>query len=184
MSGSAKKTGSWDPASILLLKLENGWWTVQVNLQNESLPLDYKYGVYDTRQKTIVHESGQNRGLHLDLNEKTLHIVHDGFVRLPNDTWKGSGVSLPVFSLRSKDSFGVGEFSDLKLLLTGQRKRGMKMIQLLPVNDTILPIPGKIPIHTLRSQHLRCTPFISTSRRLPESMMPISSNHSGKNRNN
>ena len=138
LSGSAKKTGSWDPASILLLKLEKGWWTVHVNLQNETLPLDYKYGIYDTKQKTIVtYEQGPNRGLHLDLNEKTLHIVHDGFVRIPNNTWKGSGVSLPVFSLRSADSFGVGEFADLKLFSDWARKCGIKMIQLLPVNDTI-----------------------------------------------
>jgi 4-alpha-glucanotransferase len=39
-----------------------------------------------------------------------------GLSYLPNNTWKGAGVAIPVFSLRSKKSFGVGEFNDLKLL--------------------------------------------------------------------
>ncbi len=43
-------------------------------------------------------------------------FVNDGFVRLPADTWKGAGVAIPVFSLRSAASFGVGEFTDLKRL--------------------------------------------------------------------
>ena len=53
------------------------------------------------------------------------------------NTWKGAGVSIPVFSLRSKESFGVGEFNDLKLLADWAKKTGLKLIQLLPVNDTI-----------------------------------------------
>jgi 4-alpha-glucanotransferase len=44
-------------------------------------------------------------------------LLHDGFIHLPNNTWKGAGVAIPVFSLRSKNSFGVGEFNDIKLLV-------------------------------------------------------------------
>ena len=43
-------------------------------------------------------------------------IVNDGFVRLPASHWRGAGVAIPVFSLRSENSFGVGEFLDLKPL--------------------------------------------------------------------
>ncbi|MBC7902812.1 MAG: 4-alpha-glucanotransferase, partial [Gemmatimonadaceae bacterium] len=66
-----------------------------------------------------------------------LSLVHDGFVHLPNNTWRGAGVAVPVFSLRSKDSFGTGEFTDLKLLADWAAKAGMKVIQILPVNDTM-----------------------------------------------
>ncbi len=65
-----------------------------------------------------------------------LTILHDGFIRLPNSTWKGAGVSIPVFSLRSRNSFGTGEFSDIRLLVDWAHKAGLKMIQILPVNDT------------------------------------------------
>ena len=56
--------------------------------------------------------------------------------KFPNATWKGAGVAIPVFSLRSKDSFGVGEFNDLKLLVDWAKKTGLKLIQILPINDT------------------------------------------------
>jgi 4-alpha-glucanotransferase len=45
----------------------------------------------------------------------TKTVVNDGFILLPATTWKGAGVSIPVFSLRSKESFGVGEFADIKI---------------------------------------------------------------------
>jgi 4-alpha-glucanotransferase len=56
---------------------------------------------------------------------------------LPNDTWKGAGVAIPVFSLRSKNSFGVGEFADIKLLVDWAKETNLKLIQILPINDTI-----------------------------------------------
>lgn len=33
------------------------------------------------------------------------------------DQWKGAGVAVPVFSLRSKRSVGVGEFRDIRALV-------------------------------------------------------------------
>ncbi len=54
----------------------------------------------------------------------------------PVGTWKGAGVAVPVFSLRNKYSFGIGEFSDLKLLGKWCALVGLKLIQILPINDT------------------------------------------------
>ncbi len=39
-------------------------------------------------------------------------------------------------SLRSKNSFGTGEFTDIKLLVDWAKKTGLKLIQVLPLNDT------------------------------------------------
>ncbi|HRN57500.1 MAG TPA: 4-alpha-glucanotransferase, partial [Agriterribacter sp.] len=44
--------------------------------------------------------------------------------------------NIPVFSLRSKKSLGAGEFTDIRLLVDWAKKTGLRMIQLLPVNDT------------------------------------------------
>jgi 4-alpha-glucanotransferase len=135
--GSNKALADWDETEPVLLQLEKNWWTVKLSLPKESFPIQYKYGVYNTKSKTFVRfEEGANRWLHGDALVNTLTILHDGFVRLPNNTWKGAGVVLPVFSLRSKNSFGTGEFTDLKLLVDWAVKTGMKMIQILPVNDT------------------------------------------------
>lgn len=52
--------------------------------------------------------------------------------------WKAAGTAVPVFSLRSGQSFGVGEFNDLKLLVDWAVATGQKVLQLLPVNDTTM----------------------------------------------
>jgi 4-alpha-glucanotransferase len=57
-------------------------------------------------------------------------------VQLPFPNWKGAGVAIPVFSLRSTSGFGTGEFGDIKLLVDWAKLAGLKVIQLLPVNDT------------------------------------------------
>ena len=49
---------------------------------------------------------------------------------------KLTGVAVPVFSLNTKNNFGIGEFLDLKMLGDWCEKVGMKMIQILPINDT------------------------------------------------
>ena len=136
LAGSSIALGDWKEENAMLMAREGNWWTVKVNIPLESFPLQYKYAVYNTKEKSfVVVESGENRQLHGTSN-KSLNIIHDGFVRLPNNTWKGAGTAIPVFSLRSKNSFGVGEFTDLKLLIDWAKDTGLKVIQILPVNDT------------------------------------------------
>ncbi|MDN5474431.1 MAG: 4-alpha-glucanotransferase, partial [Lactococcus lactis] len=47
-----------------------------------------------------------------------------------------TGIAVPVFSLRTENSSGVGQFSDLKELADFAHRSGMDIIQLLPINDT------------------------------------------------
>jgi len=135
--GGTKPLMNWAKESPILMTLEGNWWTVKVNLSNEKHPIAYKYGVYDLRKKElVVFEGGDNRMLYDGQVQKQVTILHDGFVRLSNTSWKGAGVAVPVFSLRTARSFGVGEFSDLKLLSDWAAATGLKLIQILPVNDT------------------------------------------------
>lgn len=50
--------------------------------------------------------------------------------------WRGAGVAIPMFSVRSNDDLGVGEFLDLKLLVDWAVDSGFHLVQLLPINDT------------------------------------------------
>jgi len=50
--------------------------------------------------------------------------------------FRGAGVAVPVFSLRSAEGLGVGEFADLKGLADWSKVVGLKLIQILPINDT------------------------------------------------
>jgi 4-alpha-glucanotransferase len=137
LSGSGEGLRDWSVEEPIPMKVEGNWWTASVNLPREFLPVSYKYGIWDLKHKQFLSfESGPNRSLPGDALDQKLIIVHDGFVRFPNNSWKGAGVSIPVFSLRSKDSFGTGEFTDLKLLVDWAKKTGLQLIQILPVNDT------------------------------------------------
>ncbi len=138
LSGRGEKLGNWLESKLIHLAKEDGWWSVNLDLAESTFPVAYKYVLFNTREnKLISFEQGDNRLLHIDTHLNRVTIIHDGFARIPNDTWKGAGVSLPVFSLRSKNSFGVGEFADIKLLVDWAKETGLKLIQILPVNDTI-----------------------------------------------
>jgi 4-alpha-glucanotransferase len=139
LAGNSAGLGNWSTIAPLLLNRIEGedFLTVPVDLGREAFPVQYKYGVYDVEHgKFIRFEAGDNRILHDAVAPKKHTIVNDGFVRLPADIWKGAGVALPVFSLRSENSFGVGEFTDLKLLADWGQRAGLKLIQILPINDT------------------------------------------------
>lgn len=137
MSGNAARMENWDENKPVVFAKEGDWWVIRLDLSDAEFPVAYKYGVYDEKEKKFVcYEEGNNRLLYSDVSKKKVTIQHDGFIHLPNSTWKGAGVAIPVFSLRSKNSFGVGEFSDIKLLVDWARSTGLKLIQLLPINDT------------------------------------------------
>lgn len=137
--GGGECLGRWETLNPKLLRRAPGedFLSVNVDLTGEPLPLEYKYGVFDLeRHMLLAYEEGENRRLTAPAVPRGCTIVNDGFARLPAETWKGAGVAIPVFSLRSEKSFGVGEFTDLKLLADWCQQTGLKVIQVLPVNDT------------------------------------------------
>ncbi|HUQ66070.1 MAG TPA: 4-alpha-glucanotransferase [Flavitalea sp.] len=138
ISGNNELLGNWNKDVVKVLAQENNWWTIKLNIRSDAFPLSYKYGICNSADGTFLSfEQGENRLLQGESSTKKIHIIHDGFIRCPNNTWKGAGISIPVFSLRSRNSFGVGEFNDLCLLADWAKKTRLKLIQLLPVNDTI-----------------------------------------------
>ena len=137
IGGSGAALHEWDKENVLLLGKEDNWWTIQLDLSAAVFPLEYKYGIYNSSSKKFISfEDGNNRLLLNEDGKDSFTILHDGFAKLSKLNWKGAGVAIPVFSLRSKNSFGTGEFTDLKLLVDWAKATGLKMIQLLPVNDT------------------------------------------------
>ncbi len=135
--GNAVALRDWDQADPLLFSLEGDWWVLSLPVPPEAFPIEYKYGVYSKREKQFVRfETGANRHLPGDARPSKISILHDGFLHLPNASFRAAGVSVPVFSLRSKRSLGVGEFSDLKGLIDWAVKCGLRLVQILPVNDT------------------------------------------------
>ena len=133
--GSCPQLGSWSEEAVILLDDTHfPFWEYTLELNDTC---EYKYVIYSKSEKRIVHwEEGENRKYTATDLKVDKCLISDEYFRYPN-LWKGAGVSLPVFSFRTKASAGVGEFNDIPVLVDWARKTGLKVIQVLPVNDTI-----------------------------------------------
>ncbi len=137
LCGSTDTLKKWSTENPVLFTPKNDWFIGRVALKENDWPATYKYGIYNLQQKKIIRfEDGENRVLPVTEGAQVFTVLHDGFVRCPFVKWRGAGVAIPVFGLRSKKSFGVGEFNDLELLVDWCAQIDIKLIQLLPVNDT------------------------------------------------
>ena len=137
--GEGQILGNWNPAAPILLsrQRDEDCFSVSLDLRRQQIPFAYKYGVFDVAKNIFIRfEDGANRILKFGGTEKQHTVVDDGFAVLPANTWRGAGIAVPVFSLRTNQSFGVGEFADIKPLADWGKACGLKLIQLLPINDT------------------------------------------------
>lgn len=136
--GGAAELGHWDPSrAVVLSRPRDGTLLMgKLDLSGAAFPIEYKYGIYDLSRRSFVrYEEGGNRRVQDGPRSQGSVILNDGFVLMPTD-WKAAGVALPVFSLRSPAGCGVGEFPDLKGLADWCAETGLKLIQILPINDT------------------------------------------------
>ncbi len=132
--GNIPEFGDWDTyKAIGMEKIENGVWLAEVSIDSHVRHGEYKYIIKDEKGLTIKWEEGANR--HFELTDGDFFVVNDNIFR-SGKLWRGTGVAVPVFSLRSENSLGTGEFNDLKLLVDWAVQSGLKVIQILPVNDT------------------------------------------------
>lgn len=140
ITGDNDMLGNWDlTLSPTLEYLGNAKWAVQ--LDKNLLPdnTNFKFAIIgpDSLRHTIW-EDGDNRTLHIATpdSENKVDIIENFDFHLNSFSFKGSGTAIPVFSLRSKTSFGIGDFEDLKLMIDWAEKTGQQIIQVLPINDT------------------------------------------------
>ncbi len=101
-------------------------------------PFEYKFVITDRKSGEIkLWESGANRICPAP-EKGGPTVLSDIGHRFAFRAWMGAGTAIPVFSLRSEDDFGVGEFYDLKKLVDWAALTGQSVLQLLPVNDTTM----------------------------------------------
>lgn len=139
MVGSIEALGNWNEP-VLMSNKNYPCWEMELDADLINAPIAYKYVIVHLENKQLATwEEGENRHLY-HVNSDTLSpltIVNDEKFRYPVGKWKGAGVAVPVFSLRTDESFGVGEFNDLKKLVDWCVKTGLRMIQVLPINETV-----------------------------------------------
>ena len=146
LTGNSAELGNWNPNKAVPMEYVGpGIWSAsvetlratsnrQTNNANETLratslqTVEYKYFIRENDQ--IRWEDGPNRILHEDKDR-----VWDWFGLTERQTMKG--VAVPLFSLRTENDFGIGEYADLPKLGDWCVANGLKIIQILPINDTI-----------------------------------------------
>ncbi len=137
--GDCAELGNWTIINPKLLNFnQEGIWQTEIDLHKVKGDVHYKYGIYDLiENKFCYFEEGPDRIATVVNSKKTIVRLSDGFLRIATQTWRGAGVGLPVFSIRTRKSFGVGDFGDLLLYIDWAERVGLKLIQVLPLNDTI-----------------------------------------------
>ena len=138
LCGSHPAIGCWSTSRYLRMQpIGQHEWMLSVNALGWLMPIEYKYVVInDESHELVAWEEGNNREVITDITDGQVLVLHGGHLRICEDPWRVAGVSVPVFSLRSEHSFGVGDFGDLRRLIDWAAQTGMKVIQVLPVNDT------------------------------------------------
>ena len=145
--GSSGGLGEWaTDKAVPMIYLGNYRWGVALH---EYVYTEYKFVITDLDGHFIRWERGENRILQ---PSDKLHLSL-GLVLRDEALWRGAGVAVPVFSLRSEHSFGVGEFADLQLLGDWCAATGQRVIQLLPINDTSISMSwhDSYPYNTVSS---------------------------------
>ncbi len=137
--GQGKALGDWNPRQGIEMEWCGGVeWCARVKLAKTGGMVRYKFVLTDERSDAALWEIGCDREASFGAAQAACVVVSSLRPRFDLPAWRGAGVAIPVFSLRSEHSFGVGEFADLKLMVDWAAATGQSMIQILPVNDTTM----------------------------------------------
>ena len=147
LTGNQPCLGNWDPYKALHLSDENfPLWEILLNADDICYPLEYKFVVIDNETNRLCYwEEGENRIIRRPppYPEKISNslvcrciIINSYRLRTTALSWKACGTVIPVFSLRSGQSFGIGDIGDLKKLIDWATITHQHVLQVLPMNDT------------------------------------------------
>ncbi len=140
--GSEDCMGGWDVNRALeMQQIQPHEWCVTIDADRCCRPLmEYKYVIIDNNgEMAPLWEVCGNRSIATETGKEgecTVYETDDA--RFAIGQWRGAGVVIPVFSLRSEGSFGVGDFGDLKKMVDWAVATRMRVIQVLPINDTTI----------------------------------------------
>lgn len=139
--GNQKALGNWDPTKALLMSHTHlPEWAATIDASKLTFPLTYKFVLYNPRERRVeAWENGPDRQLEnpgVRSNETVVRC--DPSPQFNTPAWKGAGVALPLFSLRSEESFGIGDLGDLKQLIDWAVQTHQQVVQILPINDTTM----------------------------------------------
>lgn len=139
--GADKALGAWDVQKILPMTQHTyNEWVADIDAAHlEGSHLEFKFVAFRNAKDELLWETSMNRTVDLPemkAGELVSYELDQAFFALYNR--KLAGTLVPVFSLRTRKSAGIGDFGDLKAMIDFVASTGQKVLQLLPVNDTTI----------------------------------------------
>lgn len=136
--GEDKALGRWNPDDAISMVEHNyNEWVADINVKEmKKEETEFKFIAFNEKGG-VDWETGMNRQLHaprINDGEVVVTELDQAFFELCDE--KLAGTLIPVFSLRSKGSFGVGDFGDLKMMIDWVAETNQRVLQVLPINDT------------------------------------------------
>lgn len=139
--GADKALGVWDVQKILPMTQHTyNEWVADIDATHlEGSHLEFKFVAFRNAKNELLWETSMNRTVDLPemkAGELVSYELDQAFFALYNR--KLAGTQVPVFSLRTCKSAGIGDFGDLKTMIDFVASTGQKVLQLLPINDTTI----------------------------------------------
>lgn len=138
--GNEVTLGTWDVFKGQQMYEHNyNEWVADINaLKISGKTIEFKFVAVDVADTAeILWEDRFNRTIDVPVMEKDDIMVYeldDAFFQIYNI--RCAGTQVPVFSLRSRSSFGVGDFGDLKKMIDWVALTQQRVLQVLPINDS------------------------------------------------
>ena len=134
--GAGEALGNWDVNKALpMFEHEYHEWVIGLDAAVLPQTIEFKFVMLGIENP--IWEECANRTVSLVAIEANEVVVYElAQANFPVYPWKGAGTVIPIFSLRSEGSFGVGDFGDLKLMIDWADKTNQRILQVLPINDT------------------------------------------------
>lgn len=138
--GSDLSLGAWNVADGVTMYEHNyNEWVADIDVTRlAGRTFEFKFVAVDVHDPgDLLWEDGMNRRIDLpDMKENQVVVYELDEAFFPIYDVRCAGTQVLVFSLRSRTSFGVGDFGDLKKMVDWISKTQQRVLQLLPINDT------------------------------------------------
>ncbi len=139
ITGNCDLLGNWNPDKALPLNDAN-YPIWRISLPLEQLPdyLEWKFVELDTDNHSLIRwQPGENHSFHISGRNSSVYVA-SLYMASSLPLWRGAGVAIPVFSLRTPADYGCGDFRSLLKIIDWAAETGQNFVQILPINDTCM----------------------------------------------
>ena len=149
LCGEGNNLGNWKPENgVKMARLKGLKWIASFSTEGCSgQTWRYRLAMVNDKTGMSVFEelaAGTERQVEIPrIGKNETVIVEHSQVKFPPAWGRFAGCCVPLFSLRSENPDGCGTIEDLKPMVDWAQKTGMRVLEILPINDTTQTFTGK-----------------------------------------